>query len=143
MVDRALLRIDGITVPTGTTTNIVSIREEHVMQNDPRFVPNTHEGVGMKWDHKWREIIVVFDSDTDLFDGYIDDDGPNLPIPTFRIDMTMVVVATQAQVSERWTYHPNNVYVSDRPEGRITEGSERQTFEYHFLCYNGRTVTFP
>ena len=141
MVDRALLRIDGVTVPTGTTTNIVSIREEHVMQNDPRFVPNTHEGVGMKWDHKWREITIVFDSDTDLFDGYIDDDGPNLPIPTFRIDMTMVVIATQTQVSEVWEYCPDQVWVTDRPEGRIEEGSERKTFEYHLLAYGDKTVT--
>jgi len=143
MVDRALLRIDSVTTPSGSSTNIVSIREEHIMQSDPRFVPNTYEGIGMKWDHKWRELIIVFDSDTDIFDAYIDDDGPNPVIPTFRVDMTMVVISTQNEVSERWTYAANSVYVSDRPEGRIEEGSERQPFEYHLLAYNGRTVSFP
>ena len=142
MVDRALLTLDSVTTPAGTTYNIVSIREEFVKQSDPRFVPNTYEGIGMKWDHEWREIVVVLDSDTDVFNPYINDVGRNPAIPTFRIDMTSVVIATQAQVAERWAYANNQVWVTDRPEGRIEEGSERQTFEYHFLAYGDRTVTF-
>ena len=141
MVDRALLTLDGVTTPVGTSVNIVSVREEFVMQNDLRFVPNTYEGVGMKWDHEWYEIIIVFDSDTDIFDAYINEVGPNPAIPTFQIDMTMVVIATQAQVAERWTYHANQVWVTDRPPGRIEEGSERHTFEYHFLAYGDKNVT--
>lgn len=141
MVDRALLTIDGCTTPTGTSVNIVRIRDEPVMQNDPRFVPNTYEGIGMKWDHEWLEIILVFDSDTDIFDAYINEVGPNPAIPTFRIDMTMVVIATQTQVAETWEYHANQVWVTDRPEGRIEEGSERKTFEYHLLSYGNKTVT--
>ena len=140
MVDRALISIDRVTTPSGNCVNIVSIREEFVMQNDPRFVPNTYEGIGMKWDHEWHEIMLTLDSDTDIFDAYIDDDGPNPVIPTFSITMTMVVIATQTQVTETWTYHPNRVYVMDRPEGRIEGGSERQTFEYHLLAYDDKAV---
>lgn len=143
MVDRALLRIDSVTTPLGSSTNIVSINEEFIMQNDPRFVPNTYEGIDIKYDHEWHEITIIFDSDTDIFDAYIDDDGPNPVIPTFRIDMTMVVIATQTEVEERWTYTPNKVYVMNRNEGRIEEGSERQTYEYRLLAYDDRTVTFP
>lgn len=142
MVDRALLHIDRATTPSGFSMNIISLREEHVMQNDPRFVPNTYEGIGMKWDHKWREIILTFDSDTDIFDAYINDDGPNPVIPTFSIRMTMVIIATQTEVTETWTYCPSKIYVVDRPEGRIEEGSERQTFEYHLLAYDTKTVAF-
>ena len=141
MVDRALLTLDSCTTPTGTSVNIVSVREEFVKQSDPRFVPNTYEGIGMKWDHEWHEIILVFDSDTDIFDAYINEVGANPVVPTFRIDMTMVVIATQTQVSEVWTYHAEQVWVTDRPEGRIEEGSERKTFEYHLLAYGDKTVT--
>ena len=142
MVDRALLTLDSCTTPVGSSVNIVSVREEFVMQNDPRFVPNTYVGIGMKWDHEWREIVLVFDSDTDIFDAYINETGQNPPIPTFRIDMTSVVISTQVTVAERWSYTANKIYVIDRPEGRIEEGSERKTFEYHLLVYDDKTVTF-
>jgi len=142
MVGRALKTIDRVVTPVGTSTNIVSVSEEFVMQNDPRFVPNTYEGISMKFDHEWREIIITLDSDTDIFDTYIDDDGPNLPIQSFRIDFTMVIIATQTEITERWTYPANQVYVMDRREGRIEEGDERHTFEYHFLAYGNKTVSF-
>ncbi|GAI17280.1 unnamed protein product, partial [marine sediment metagenome] len=77
----------------------------------------------------------------DFFDAYINETGQNPPIPTFRIDMTMVVIATQTQVAEVWEYHVNQVWVTDRPEGRIEEGSDRKTFEYHLLAYGNKTVT--
>lgn len=142
MVDRALLRIDSCTTPLGTATNILDLREEFIMENDPRFVPNTYEGIGIIYNHEWHELILTFDSDTDIFDAYINDDGPNPVIPTFRIDLTMVVISTQTEVSERWTYTPSKVYVTERDEGRIEEGSEHQTFDYHLLAYDDRVVTF-
>jgi len=141
MVDRALLTIDSVITPTGTATNIVSVREEFIMQNDPRFVPNTYEGVGMKFDHEWRQITIIFDSDTDIFDNYIDDDGPNIVIPTLTINFTMVNIGTQATQAEQWTYTNNKIWVMDRREGMIAEGSERQTFEYIILAYDDKTIT--
>lgn len=75
--DLSHIRTDLVTTPTGTATNILSVREEYVMQNNIRFVPNVYEGVDMKYDHEWREVFLTFDSDTDIFDAYIDDDGPN------------------------------------------------------------------
>lgn len=143
MVDRALLRIDSVITPSGTSTNILSFSEEHVMQSDIRLVPNVYEGIAMKYDHRWRELTLIFDSDTDIFDAYIDDDGPNPPIGSLQIDMTMIVIATQAQVTERWVYCADKCYVMDKREGEIEEGRERQTFEYRILCYDDKSVTWP
>jgi len=141
--DLAHIRTDSVTTPTGTATNILSVREEYIMQNNIRFVPNTIEGVGMKFDHEWREIILTFDSDVDIFDAYIDDDGPNIALGALQIDHTMVDVATQNELTERWAYTANRIYVSDRPEADIEEGRERNPFEYHLLCYDTKTTTWP
>ena len=143
MVDRAVIRIDVIRVPAGTATNILSFSDDFVMQNDPRFVPNTYEGVGMKFDHEWHDLIIVFDSDTDIFDAYIDDDGPNPVIPSLIVDFTVVIIATQAVVTERWTYVANQTYIRDRGEGQTEEGRERQTFEYRILAWGDRAISYP
>ena len=141
--DLSHIRTDLVTTPTGTATNILSVREEYIMQNNIRFVPNVYEGVAMKYDHEWRELVLTFDSDVDIFDAYIDDDGPNPVIPTLIIDHTMVNPQTQVEETERWSYHANSIYVRDRMPGDIVEGRERNTFEYHILAYNTKTVSTP
>ena len=143
MVDRAVLRIDAVRTPAGTSTNIVSFTDEFVMQNDPRFVPNTYEGVGMKFDHEWHQLTIVFDSDTDIFDNYIDDDGPNPVVPSLIVDFTVVVIATEAQVSERWTYDADHIYVRGRGDGGVESGRERQPFTYELIAYDDRTISYP
>ena len=143
MVDRAIIRIDQVRVPPGRAYNILSYSDDFVMQNDPRFVPNTYAGVAMKFDHEWHDITIVFDSDVDIFNTYIIEGGPNLPIPSFIVDFTVVIVATQAVVAERWTYTPHQIYVRDRRMGEVEEGRERQTFEYRLIAYGDRTITYP
>lgn len=143
MVDRAVIRVDAVRTPAGTATNIVSFRDEFIMQNDPRFVPNVYEGVGMKFDHEWHELTIIFDSDTDIFDNYIDDDGPNPVVPSLIIDFTIVVIATQAQATERWTYTGNKIYVRGRDDGEIEPGRERQPFTYELIAYDDRTISYP
>lgn len=145
MVDRAIIRIDRVSPDNwvNSATNILSFSDDFVMQNDPRFVPNTYEGVGMKYDHEWHDITIVFDSDTDVFDPYIVDDNPNLVIPDFVVDFTVVIIATQVVATERWTYTHGQAYVRDRREGEIEEGRERQTFEYRFIAWGDRAITYP
>ena len=143
MVDRAVIRIDAVRTPAGTSTNIVSFRDEFIMQNDPRFVPNTFEGVGMKFDHEWHELTIVFDSDTDIFDTYIDDDGPNPTVPSLIIDFTVVTIATEVQETERWTYTGNKIYVRNRDDGEIAPGRERQPFTYELIAWDDRTISYP
>ena len=143
MVDRAVIRVDAVRTPAGTSTNILSFADEFITQNQPRFVPNVYEGVGMKFDHKWHELTIIFDSDTDIFDNYIDDDGPNPVVPSLIIDFTIVVIATQAQATERWTYTGNKIYVRGRGDGEIEEGRERQPFEYRLIAYDERDISYP
>ena len=143
MVDRAVIRIDSVRTPAGTATNILSFDDDYIMQNDPRFVPNTYEGVGMKFDHEWHELTIIFDSDTDIFDNYIDDDGTNPFIPSFIVDFQVVIVGTQTQVTERWTYTTNQTWVMERNDGKVEEGQERQPFEYRLLAYGDRTISYP
>lgn len=143
MVDRAVLTIDAIRVPAGTATNILRVDDDFVMQNDPRFVPNTYEGIAMKFDHEWHDITIIFDSDTDIFNAYINDVGANPVIPSLIIDFTVVIIATQATATERWTYTHDQIYVRDRREGEIEEGRERQPFEYRLIAYGDRTISYP
>lgn len=143
MVDRAVIRIDAVSTPAGSSTNILSYRDDFVMLNDPRFVPNVYEGIGMKFDHEYHDITIIFDSDTDIFDNYIDDDGPNPVIPSFIVDFTIITIATQTVATERWTYSVDQTYVRDRREGEIEEGRERQTFEYRIISWGDRTISHP
>ena len=143
MVDRAIIRIDAVRVPAGSATNILSFSDDFVMQNDPRFVPNVYEGIAIKFDHEWHDITIIFDSDTDIFDTYIDDDGPNPVIPSLIVDFTVVTIATQAVATERWTYTANQTYIRERNEGEIEEGRERQTFEYRILAWGDRAISYP
>jgi hypothetical protein len=143
MVDRAVIRVDSVRTPAGTSTNVVSFRDEFIMQNDPRFVPNVYDGVGMKFDHEWHQLTIVFDSDTDIFDNYIDDDGPNPVVPSLIVDFTVVIIATEAQVTERWTYSANDIYVRGRGEGEIEAGRERQPFTYELIAYDDRAISYP
>lgn len=145
MVDRALLRVDRVSPDNwaNITTNILRYDDNFMFQNDPRLVPNTYEGIGMKFDHEWHDITLVLDSDTDVFNPYIDDDGPNIVIPNFVVDFTVIVIATQAVVTERWTYTHDSVYVRDRREGTVEEGQERHTFEYEFIAYGDKLISYP
>jgi len=71
MADRTVLRIIEVSLGAlvaDTTFNVLGVREEHVHQIVPRFVPNTHGGRTVNQDHKWYEITVTLDSDTDIFD---------------------------------------------------------------------------
>jgi hypothetical protein len=72
MADRTILRINSVSLgvlAANTATNVLGVREEHVHQVVPRMVPNTHGGRTVNQDHKWYEITVILDSDTDIFDG--------------------------------------------------------------------------
>lgn len=131
-----------MTTPSGTATNILNMREEFVFQSDARFVPNVYEGIGMNYDSEWHEITLTFDSDTDIFDAFINDTGANTALGSLVIQMTTIVIATETEVTETWTYTGNSIWVMDRPRGEIEENRERKPFEYQLLAYNDKTVVF-
>lgn len=135
--DTTIFRIDSVTTGAGTATNILSMRCELVMQIEPRFIPNTYQSPGVKQDHKWWEIILTFDSDTDIFDIYYTAIAANTAF-NLQIDMTRTTPAT-----ERWTFENGKNYIVHKEFGRVEEGRDRQTFEYKVLCYGERDITTP
>ena len=49
-------------------TNVISFKEEFVMNVTPQFMPNTFQGIDVLETAKWRRLTIVIDSDSDVFD---------------------------------------------------------------------------
>lgn len=111
-----------------TATNVLSFREEFMMNITPQFIPNTYQGLGVLEKAKWRVLTFTFDSDTDIFDLDYFVAAANIPVAT-----TIVVtfaVADAAGTSETWTYEIAESWIQRKEYGRIEDGSARNTFEY-------------
>ncbi|GAG34519.1 unnamed protein product, partial [marine sediment metagenome] len=48
-------------------TNILTFREEFLMNFTPQFIPNTYPGLGILEKSKWRVLTFTLDSDSDVF----------------------------------------------------------------------------
>ena len=135
------LRIDNFTTNVGACTNILSFEEDVIMEITPQFVPNTFKGVDVKQDHKWFQLTVVVDSETDIFDAGIDIIAANdVFAGVFYVEFTL---ADGAGTVERWTYQSTHSYIMNRREGKIDDDTARDTIEYVILTYGSRVVTHP
>ena len=134
-----LKSIASVTANTITATNILSFREDFVMNFTPQFIPNYYSGLGVLEKAKWRVITFTLDSDSDVFDASFDVDSANTAIGTSFI--VKFVVADAAGTVETWTYTHGSSYVQRKEFGRIEDGATRNTTEYTILMYGTKAVT--
>ena len=134
-----LKSIASVTANTITATNILSFREEFVMNITPQFMPNTYTGLGVLEKSKWRLITVTIDSDSDLFDASYTVEAANSAIGTSFI--VVFVTADAAGTAETWTYGFASSWVQKKEYGRIEDGARRNTFEYQILMYGTKAIT--
>lgn len=136
-----LKNIVSITFGGKTAENIISFKEEHIMNITPQFVPNTFQGVDVLQRAKWRELITIIDSEHNVFDAYFTVVAENAEIAT---DIVVVFdVADGAGSTETWTYThvDNTAWVSRKDFGRIEDGARRNTTEYKIITYGVKTIT--
>ncbi len=135
------LYIEDVTTNLGICTNILSFREDHIMEITPQFIPNLFQGPDVKQDHKWFVLTIVVDSETNIFDTpYHRVTDENDPFTALTVDF---ILADGSATLERWTYQASKSYVMNRNEGKIDMESERNTIEYQILMYGTREVTRP
>ncbi len=120
------------------STNIISFREEHVMNITAQFMPNTYQGLGFLQKAKWRVLTFTMDSDTNAFDADWSITAANTSLGTSLI--VYFVVADAAGTSETWTYQIAKSYVSRREAGRIEDGAPRNTTEWTVLMYGTKVI---
>lgn len=92
MADRTILRINNVSrgkIGGQIATNVVSVSEEFVHQIVPRFIPNLYQGPTVNQDHKWWEIKVVLDSDTDIFDAFYAITAANSSMNNFWLEFQL------------------------------------------------------
>jgi len=138
-----IMRIDNFT-RGNIATNILRYEDDFVMNMTPQFIPNTFQGLDLKQDQHWRILTIVVDSETDIFDAYIDITTANTVIPAdFHVDFTL---ADGAATSEVWTYSggdPVVAYIINREQGRIDDDVDRDTIEYRILVACDKAITHP
>lgn len=135
------LYIVNVTTNIDSCTNVLSFKEEHIMEITPQFIPNTFQGPDVKQDHKWFVLTIVVDSETVIFDTpHLRIIAANNPFTTLTVDF---ILADGAATLERWTYQANRSYIMNRNEGKTDMDTERNTTEYQILMYGTRGVTHP
>lgn len=138
-----IMRIDNFT-RGNIATNILRFEDDFVMNMTPQFIPNTFQGLDLKQDQQWRILTIVVDSETDIFDAYIDITTANTIIPlNFSVEFTL---ADGAATTEVWTYSggtPQVSYIINREPGRIDDDVERDTIEYRILTTCDKAITHP
>ena len=134
-----LKNIASVTAGGLTSTNILNFKEEHVMNITPQFVPNVYQGVDMLQRAKWRELTIVLDSESDLFDAFWKVAAINALINTAVV--AVFDVADGAGSTETWTYQINNGWVMRKEFGRVEDGARRNTTEYTILTYGTKLFT--
>lgn len=121
-----------------TMENILSFKEEHIMNMVPQFVPNVFQGVDMLQREKFRRLTIVVDSENDIFD-------LNYFVAAINVVIGTAIVATfdvadGLGTTETWTYITDKSWVEKKEFGRIEDGVRRNTFEYVILLYGTRVV---
>lgn len=131
--------IASVTANGVTATNVLDFREEHVMNITPQFVPNTYQGLGILERAKWRELTIVFDSESTVFDASWSVEGSNSALATaFTVKFN---VADASGTEETWTYTHSESRVTRKEDGRIEDGADRNRVEYGVLMYGTRTIS--
>jgi len=126
-----------------TAENILSFREDHIMNITPQFVPNTFQGVDVLQRSKWRELTIVVDTVNTIFFAYFTVIAENAEIAT---DIVVVFdLADGTGNTETWTYDythaDNTAWISRKDFGRIEDGARRNTTEYKIITYGVKTIT--
>ena len=133
-----LKSIASVTANALAATNILSFREEFMMNITPQFIPNTYQGLGVLEKSKWRVLTFTFDSDTDIFDLDYFVAAANIPVATTIV--VAFVVADAAGTAETWTYQIAKSWIQRKEFGRIEDGAMRNTFEYTVAAIGTKLV---
>ena len=134
-----ITRIVSVVANGVTATNILSVKDEFLMNMVPQFVPNTYRGLSMLEKSKWRVVTVVIDSESTLFDASFSVEAANTAIGTSFIINLIVDTTVDTGVPLIWTYDEAACYVQKREYGRIEDGAPRNTIEYTIVT-NGERV---
>lgn len=134
-----LKNIASVTANTITAENILSFKEEHVMNIAPQFVPNVYQGVDVLQRAKWREVTITLDSENNVFDTNWKVAAINTIIATTIV--AVFDIADGAGSTETWTYQISKGWVSRKEFGRIEDGARRNTTEYTLLLYGTKLIT--
>lgn len=133
-----LKKITNVIANGVTATNILTVREDHVMNITGQFTPNTFQGLGFLQKAKWRNLTFTIDTETNAFDASFGVTAANSTIGTSLI--VTFAVADATGTAETWTYQIAKSYVSRREFGRIEDGATRNTYEYTILTYGTRLI---
>jgi len=136
-----IIRIVSVVANGVTADNILSVKDEFLMNMTPQFVPNTYQGLSMLEKSKWRVITVVIDSENTLFDASFAVDAANTAIGTSLIINFIASTTLDPAVALVWTYAHATAYVQKREYGRIEDGAPRNTLEYTIVTNGQKTVT--
>jgi hypothetical protein len=133
-----LKNIASVAANAITAENIISFKEEHIMNITPQFVPNTFQGVDVLQRAKWRELTIVMDSENNVFDVNFSVVAANTVIGTAIV--ATFDVADGAGTQETWTYVTSKSWVTRKDFGRIEDGARRNTTEYKILMYGTKVI---
>ena len=134
-----LKNIKTVTTNTITATNILSFKEDHVMNITPQFIPNTYQGLGVLERAKWRVITFTLDSDSDVFAASWAISAINTALGTSFI--VTFDVADALGTVETWTYTFTKSWVQRKDGPRIEDGATRNTSTYTIFMYGTKAIT--
>jgi len=122
-----------------TATNILTFKEDFLMNITPQFVPNTYQGLGILERSKYRVLTFGLDSDSDVFNASYSVTAVNTAIGTaFTVKFQ---VADDVSTEETWTYQTTKSFVQRKDNGRIEDGANRNITEYTVLTYGSRVIS--
>ncbi len=123
-----------------TAENIISFKEEHVMNITPQFVPNTFQGVDVLQRSKWRELTIVMDTENTIFHAKFSVVAANTVMGTIVVTFD---VADGLGTTETWTYVADKSWVTRKDFGRVEDGARRNTTEIKILLYGTKVIDWP
>ena len=139
MTDRKYIGVSKITVNSVDSTNVIRVEHEYVMNLKPVTMRGTVECVDVnELPKKFHRYTLTFDTQSTVFDSYIDDDGDNPVIPSMSITLDLAGGDT-----ELWTLQAGKSYVESRGERRIEGQVERRPGVVVVICIGTRVVTHP
>lgn len=134
-----LKNIASVTANGITATNILSFKEDFLMNIMPQFVPNTYQGLGVLERAKFRVLTFGIDSDSDVFDASYSVTAANTAIGTaFTVKFN---VADATSTEETWTYQTTKSWVQRKENGKIEDGAARNVTEYTCISYGTKVIS--
>ena len=122
------------------TFNILKFTDECLFHLTPQFVPNRYQGIGVGQDPAWRLITFYMDSESDVFDAYIDITTANTVMPVISVYFEQAnPIAPAITSTERWRYEGDN-YMYEREHGTIHIDEPRDVFIYRIIVRASRLI---